>query len=90
MNNILRDEIELTDAELAGVYGAAGYGDDGDEDEAPDGYASPAPAKYEAPAPVAAPAPAPSVDSSDSAGDSCYKEKRPCVDIFIICERKHK
>jgi hypothetical protein len=29
MNNILRDEIELTDAELAGVYGA----DDDDQDE---------------------------------------------------------
>jgi hypothetical protein len=63
MNNIVRDEIELTDVELAGVYGA----DDGDADVDPK------------------PALEPEKDAD------CDKEEReaPCVNIFIICERKH-
>jgi hypothetical protein len=57
MNNIVRDEIELTDAELAGIYGA---GED-DVDEKP-----------------------------EFKEHKEHKEKEePCVDIFIICERKH-
>jgi hypothetical protein len=86
MNNIVRDEIELTDAELAGIYGAA-TSDDGDEgtdtDLAPDTAPAPAPviAPHAAPAPIVAP-------KKLISGDD-HEEKRPCVDIFIIC-RKHQ
>ena len=57
MNNSLLDEIELTDAELAGVYGA-------DDD---DGL------------PVAQP------QQPDPDDD----KEGPCVNIYIICRRKH-
>jgi hypothetical protein len=54
MNNIVRDEIELTDAELAGIYGAGG-----EEPELPEEH------------------------------EEREEKEGPCVNIFIICERKH-
>ena len=87
MNNILRDEIELTDAELAEIYGAAGD-DDGNDDDT-ESTPAPAPAVAPAPAPVVAPVVAPALVPAPrkvviGGGE---EEKKPCVDIFIVCEK---
>jgi hypothetical protein len=79
MNNILRDEIELTDAELAEIYGAVG-GDDDDSDDDTDQT----PVDDATHPGVQALTQAPPKQVFCEGGE---REKKPCVDIFIICDK---
>jgi hypothetical protein len=89
MNNIVLDEIELTDAELAGIYGAVGSDDDADTDTDTDTDLAPVAAPIAKKAPVPAVASVPVVTPNTLVSGDDHEEKRPCVDIFIIC-KKHQ